>query len=151
MNYWLVKSEPDDFSLADLKAKGSQGEGWNGVRNYQARNFMRDSMSIGDTVFFYHSSCSAVGIVGLASVVKGAYPDPTQFDVDSRYYDPKATNDSPRWFQVDIAFERKLKRLISLKEIKAHPELSDIALITRSRLSVMPIETHHAEILLSME
>ncbi|NVK11100.1 MAG: EVE domain-containing protein [Gammaproteobacteria bacterium] len=147
MNYWLVKSEPDDFSLNDLKAKGSKGEGWNGVRNYQARNFMRDDMRVGDLVLFYHSSCKSVGVVGIARVVRAAYPDPTQFDPHSAYYDAKATNNTPRWYQVDIAFESKFNSLVSLQTIKSHPELSEIALITRSRLSVMPIEPAHFHII----
>lgn len=147
MNYWLVKSEPDDFSLTDLKAKGSNGEGWNGVRNYQARNFMRDDMRVGDLVLFYHSSCKSVGVVGIARVVRAAYPDPTQFDPESAYYDVKATNDKPRWYQVDIAFECEFNSLVSLQTIKAHPELSGIALITRSRLSVMPIEPTHFNVI----
>ncbi|WP_298633007.1 EVE domain-containing protein [uncultured Umboniibacter sp.] len=147
MNYWLVKSEPDDFSLKDLEALGSDGEGWNGVRNYQARNFMRDDMALGDLVLFYHSSCKQVGVVGIAKVVKTAYPDPSQFDPDSKYFDSKATVDTPRWFQVDIAFERALRR-VPLSAMKANAKLAGLALIKASRLSVMPVSTEHfAEIL----
>ena len=150
MNYWLVKSEPDDFSLDDLLTKGENGEGWNGVRNYQARNFMRDDMKLGDLVFFYHSSCKEVGVVGLAKVVREAYADPSQYDPESRYFDPKATQETPRWYQVDIAYQRALPRRVSLQEIKADPALSEIALIKRSRLSVMPIEQQHAKRLLEL-
>ncbi|MEQ3696553.1 MAG: EVE domain-containing protein [Pseudomonadales bacterium] len=147
MNYWLVKSEPDDFSLKDLEALGSDGEGWNGVRNYQARNFMRDDMALGDLVLFYHSSCKQVGVVGIAKVVKTAYPDPSQFDPDSKYFDSKATVDKPRWFQVDIAFERALRR-VPLAAMKANEKLAGLALIKASRLSVMPVSAEHfAEIL----
>lgn len=142
MNYWLVKSEPDDFSLQDLQALGSVGEGWNGVRNYQARNFMRDDMALGDLVLFYHSSCKQVGVVGIAKVVRTAYPDPSQFDPDSKYFDTKATVNSPRWFQVDIAFVRALKR-VPLAAMKANDKLVGLLLIKASRLSVMPISEEH--------
>ena len=142
MNCWLVKSEPDDFSLKDLAALGSDGEGWNGVRNYQARNFMRDDMALGDLVLFYHSSCKQVGVVGIAKVVKTAYPDPSQFDPDSKYFDGKATVDAPKWFQVDIAFERTLRR-VPLSAMKANAKLAGLALIKASRLSVMPVSAEH--------
>lgn len=142
MNYWLVKSEPDDFSLQDLQALGSVGEGWNGVRNYQARNFMRDDMALGDLVLFYHSSCKQVGVVGIAKVVRTAYPDPSQFDPGSKYFDTKATVNSPRWFQVDIAFVRALKR-VPLAAMKANDKLAGLLLIKASRLSVMPISEEH--------
>ena len=151
MNYWLLKSEPDDFSISDLKALGKTGEGWNGVRNYQARNFMRDDMALGDLVLFYHSSCKAVGVVGIAKVVKTAYPDPTQFDPNSHYFDPKASHEVPRWFQVDIAFERALKR-VPLAAMKANEKLAGLLLIKASRLSVMPVSAEHfAEIVAMSE
>lgn len=142
MNYWLVKSEPDDFSLQDLQALGSVGEGWNGVRNYQARNFMRDDMALGDLVLFYHSSCKQVGVVGIAKVVRTAYPDPSQFDPDSKYFDTKAAVNTPRWFQVDIAFVRALRR-VPLAAMKANDKLAGLLLIKASRLSVMPVSEEH--------
>jgi predicted RNA-binding protein with PUA-like domain len=142
MNYWLVKSEPDDFSLEDLQVLGSIGEGWNGVRNYQARNFMRDDMALGDLVLFYHSSSKQVGVVGIAKVVRTAYPDPSQFDPDSKYFDTKATVNSPRWFQVDIAFVRALRR-VPLAAMKANVKLVGLLLIKASRLSVMPVSEEH--------
>lgn len=142
MNYWLVKSEPDDFSLQDLQVLGSIGEGWNGVRNYQARNFMRDDMALGDLVLFYHSSSKQVGVVGIAKVVRTAYPDPSQFDPDSNYFDTKATVNTPRWFQVDIAFVRALRR-VPLAAMKANVKLVGLLLIKASRLSVMPVSEEH--------
>jgi predicted RNA-binding protein with PUA-like domain len=142
MNYWLVKSEPDDFSLQDLQVLGSIGEGWNGVRNYQARNFMRDDMALGDLVLFYHSSSKQVGVVGIAKVVRTAYPDPSQFDPDSKYFDTKATVNSPRGFQVDIAFVRALTR-VPLAAMKANDKLAGLLLIKASRLSVMPVSEEH--------
>ena len=118
--YWLMKSEPDAFSIDDLERVGI--EPWNGVRNYQARNFMRDGMQVGDGVLFYHSNTQVPGIVGVASVASRAYPDETQFDPKSHYHDPKATREQPRWFLVDVKFERKLKRTISLEEVKQHAD-----------------------------
>ena len=148
MPYWLMKSEPDEFSLHDLKGRGIAGEGWTGVRNYQARNFMRDDMQLGDLVLFYHSSCKAVGVVGIAKVVKTSYPDPLQFDPDSRYCDAKATPSNPRWYQVDIAYERALRRRVSLQAMKANEALEGMLLLKASRLSVMPVsEAHFNEIL----
>lgn len=114
--YWLMKSEPDTFSIDDLERVGT--EPWNGVRNYQARNFMRDGMHVGDGVFFYHSNCKVPGIVGIAKIASAAYPDDTQFDPKSDYHDPKASREDPRWMLVDVSFERKLKRTIALDEIK---------------------------------
>lgn len=139
MNFWLMKSEPDEFSIDDLAACGR--EPWTGVRNYQARNFMRDGMRIGDGVFFYHSNCDVPGIVGVARVAGEAYPDPTQFDPESDYFDPRSTPEAPRWQLVDIAFERKLPRTLSLAELREHAEaLGDFPLLARgNRLSVMPV------------
>lgn len=150
--YWLMKSEPDAFSIDDLERVGV--EPWNGVRNYQARNFMRDGMQIGDGVLFYHSNCAVPGIVGIAKVASRAYPDPTQFDKKSDYYDPKSTPDEPRWMLVDVAFDRKLKRTISLDEIKQHAHAlgEGFALTSRgSRLSVMPVTAAQWKFLLSLE
>ena len=139
MGFWLMKSEPEDFSIDDLAA--CKREPWTGVRNYQARNFMRDDMRIGDGVLFYHSNCPRPGIVGLARVASKAYPDPTQFDPQSDYYDPKSTADAPRWQLVDVAFERKLARTITLAELRDMADvLGDFPLLARgNRLSVLPV------------
>lgn len=149
--YWLMKSEPDTFSIDELQRVGT--EPWTGVRNYQARNNMR-AMQVGDGVLFYHSSCDVPGIVGTAAVASAPYPDPTQFDAKSDYYDPKATREQPRWELVDVAFERKLKRTISLEEIRQHAgRLGEgFALIQRgSRLSVLPVTAAQWKLLLSLE
>ncbi|HRO87005.1 MAG TPA: EVE domain-containing protein [Chiayiivirga sp.] len=139
MAHWLMKSEPEEFSIDDLAARGR--EPWTGVRNYQARNFMRDDMRVGDGVFFYHSNCAVPGIVGIARVASAAYPDPTQFDPQSDYFDPKSTPAAPRWQMVDVAFERKLPRTISLDELRRHADaLGDFPLLARgNRLSVLPV------------
>ena len=150
--YWLMKSEPDAFSIDDLQRAGV--EPWTGVRNYQARNFMRDGMQVGDGVLFYHSSCAVPGIVGTATVASKAYPDPTQFIPKSDYYDPKSTREQPRWHLVDIAFERKLKRTIALDEIKQRADSlgEEFALIRRgNRLSVLPVSAAQWKTLLSLE
>lgn len=138
MNHWLMKSEPDTFSIDDLKRKGQ--EAWDGVRNYQARNYMRDGMRKGDKVFFYHSNCAEPGIVGIAEVVVEAYPDPTQFDPKSKYFDPASSRDNPRWTLVEVKFVKKLKRTVTLKELQADPALADMPLVRKgNRLSVMPV------------
>ena len=150
--YWLMKSEPDAFSIDDLQRVGT--EPWTGVRNYQARNFMRNGMHVGDGVLFYHSNCTPPGIVGVATVATNAYPDPTQFDRASHYFDPKATREEPRWFNVDVAFERKLSRLSPLDEIRAHRDDlgEEFELIRRgSRLSVLPVSAAQWKLLLSLE
>ena len=150
--YWLMKSEPDAFSIDDLQRVGV--EPWNCVRNYQARNFMRDGMNVGDGVLFYHSNTKVPGITGTATVASGAYPDETQFDRKSPYYDPKASREEPRWQLVDIAFERKLARTISLDEIKQHADRlgDEFALIRRgNRLSVFPVSAAQYKFLLSLE
>jgi predicted RNA-binding protein with PUA-like domain len=152
MRYWLMKSEPDVFSIDDLKAMPQKTEHWDGVRNYQARNMMRDQMKKGDLIFFYHSSCKQPGIVGIAQVVKEGYPDDTAFDPASRYYDPKSDPDNPRWYRVDVKFKRKLKRILSLQELKAMPELEDMPLLQKgSRLSIMPVTAQHWDIVLDRE
>ncbi|WP_161963938.1 EVE domain-containing protein [Xanthomonas arboricola] len=150
--YWLMKSEPDTFSIDDLERVGT--EPWNGVRNYQARNFMRDGMQVGDGVFFYHSNCKLPGIVGIAKVASAAYPDDTQFDPRSDYHDPKASREDPRWMLVDVAFERQLKRTISLDEIKQHADAlgEGFPLIARgNRLSILPVTAAQWKLLLAME
>ncbi len=149
--YWLMKSEPDAFSIDDLQRVGT--EPWTGVRNYQARNNMRAKQER-DGVLFYHSSCDVPGIVGTATVASAPYPDPTQFDKKSDYYDPKATHEQPRWELVDVTFERKLKRTISLEEIRQHADQlgEGFALIQRgSRLSVLPMTAGQWKLLLSLE
>jgi predicted RNA-binding protein with PUA-like domain len=140
MNYWLMKSEPDVFSFEDLKACNNQTEPWDGIRNYQARNFMRDQMRIGDQVLFYHSNCSPPGVVGIAEIASKPYPDPTAFDPKSKYFDEKSDPDKPRWVLVDVKFKADLKRLVSLEEIKGIPECSEMRLIQRgNRLSIIPV------------
>ena len=139
MAYWLFKTEPDAFSLDDLKNAPKQTTLWEGVRNYQARNFMRDGVEVGDSVMIYHSSCKHVGVAGIAEVTKEAYPDPTQFDLSSDYYDAKATSDKPRWVVVEVTYQSHLKKLISLKDIKANDNITEIALKKGGRLSIMPV------------
>lgn len=153
MNYWLIKSEPDAFSIDDLESCPGQTEHWDGIRNYQARNFMRDQMQIGDQVFFYHSNCKPPGIVGICEVASGAYPDHTAFDPQEKYYDAKSTPDNPRWLMVDMKFVRRTSRMISLEEIKQHiDQLEDFALVRRgNRLSIMPVSKEHWDFILSLE
>jgi len=138
--YWLMKSEPSVISIDDVLAMPQQTVDWWGVRNYQARNFMRDQMSVGDGVFFYHSSCPEPGIAGVAEVARQAYPDRTQFDPTSHYFDAKATSENPRWMNVDVRIVRKT-RLISLDELRAHPELSGMRTLQKgNRLSITPVD-----------
>lgn len=139
-----MKSEPDTYPYDQLEKEGRTM--WDGVRNYQARNFMRDDMRVGDEVLFYHSSTKVPGVVGVARVASEPYPDPTQFDAKSDYYDPKATEDEPRWYLVDIEPVERLPRLVSLEEMKADPELEGMTLLRRgNRLSVMPVEPEQME------
>jgi predicted RNA-binding protein with PUA-like domain len=151
MRYWLMKTEPDDFSIDDLERVGK--EPWSGVRNYQARNSMRDDMKVGDKVLVYHSSCEVPGVYGIGRVASDAYPDPSQFDKRSDYYDAKSTREEPRWLLRDIAFERKLKSPVTLAAIKAHAdELEGMVLLrTGNRLSVMPVEKGHYDRVLKLE
>ena len=154
MNYWLMKSEPDVFGIDHLKAMPGKREHWDGVRNYQARNMMRDEMCKGDLVFFYHSNCAEPGIVGLMEIVKEGYPDHTAFDPDTKYYDPKSDPDNPRWYMVDVRYRRKLKRNISLQELKRHAdgELQDFPLLRRgNRLSIMPVTEAQWNFILGLE
>jgi len=142
MRHWLMKSEPDDVSIDDLAAMPKKTVAWYGVRNYQARNFMRDEMQVGDLAFFYHSSCPEPGIAGIVRVSRSAYPDATQFDRKSKYFDAKATRDAPRWFNVEVTLVEKT-RLIPLAELRATPELAWLRLLQRgNRLSITPVETH---------
>ena len=150
MAYWLMKSEPDAYSIDDLEGDGR--EPWDGIRNYQARNMMRDDMKIGDEVFFYHSNCKEPGIVGIMKVVSEPYPDPTQFDKKSQYYDPKSPKDDPRWCLVDVEFVRKLGRTITLREIKETSGLDGLILTRKgNRLSIMPVNKEHWDIILGLE
>lgn len=138
MNYWLFKSEPDELGIDDLAAAGVLR--WDGIRNYQARNLLRDEVAVGDQVLIYHSSCKEVGVAGIAEVVSAPYPDPLQFDPESPYYDPKSPADNPRWVSVDIAFVEKFARVLRLQTIKAMPELAAMVLIRQGRLSVQPVQ-----------
>jgi predicted RNA-binding protein with PUA-like domain len=150
MRYWLMKSEPDEMSIDDLARAPKQTTPWFGVRNYVARNFMRDDMKVGDRVFFYHSSCPEPGIAGVAEVSKLAYPDATQFDRKSPYFDAKATRAAPRWFNVEVKFVEKT-RLISLPEIRAQPELADLITLKRgNRLSITPVTVADWEFILKL-
>lgn len=152
MAYWLMKSEPDTFSIDDLVSRPRQTEAWDGVRNYQARNFMR-RMKQGDRIFFYHSNCAIPGIVGLMRVAAEAYPDPTQFDKKHHHYDPASKPEEPRWSLVEVQFERKLKRLISLTELREHEaQLPGLQLLRKgSRLSVIPLRDDHWDYILKLE
>ncbi|MFP4495451.1 MAG: EVE domain-containing protein [Halochromatium sp.] len=154
MAYWLFKSEPDTFGIDDLKARPEQTEPWDGVRNYQARNMLRDQMQVGDLGFFYHSNVKQPGIVGLLEVVSPGYPDPTAFDPDSPYHDPKSTPEKPRWYLVDVRYRRHLRRPIGLAELKRHAEgaLAGFPLVRRSnRLSIMPVTPEHWDFILALE
>jgi len=149
MAYWLMKSEPTSFSIDDL-AQVPQ-EPWDGVRNYQARNMMRDAMQMDDLIFFYHSNCKVPGIVGIAKVASNAYPDPTAFDPTALHYDPKSSPDKPRWFLVEVAFVEKFSEIISLDTLKQCPELAELALVKRgNRLSIMPVTTDQWQAILAL-
>ena len=140
MRYWLMKSEPSDVSIDDLANLPDQAVAWYGVRNYQARNFMRDQMKVGDGVLFYHSNCKEPGIAGIARVSSTAYPDATQFERNNKYFDPKATPEQPRWFNVDVQLVRKIA-LIPLEELRKHPELERMRTLQRgNRLSITPLD-----------
>jgi predicted RNA-binding protein with PUA-like domain len=140
MRHWLMKSEPDVFGIDQLAKEPGRTAAWWGVRNYQARNFMRDDMAVGDLAFFYHSSCAEPGIAGIMKVAKKAYPDITQFDPASEYHDPKSTPEAPRWMNVDMKLVKKT-RLVPLAELRAHPELAGLRILQRgNRLSITPVE-----------
>jgi len=139
--YWLVKSEPDCFSIEDLENSEDQITHWDGVRNYQARNFMRDEMKIGDKVLFYHSNTKPTAVVGICKVVKEGYPDHTAFDPEEDHFDPKSTPDKPIWMMVDVKLEKKFKNQVTLQDIKENPKLQNMRLVQKgNRLSVMPVE-----------
>ncbi len=150
MRYWLMKSEPSVFGIDDLAKRPKKTEPWNGVRNYQARNFMRDDMKRGDLVFFYHSSCPQPGIAGVMKISRNAYPDETQFDAKGEYFDPKATRDNPRWVNVDVTLVRKTP-LIGIQELRSHPELASMQILKRgNRLSITPVTADEWEFIASL-
>ncbi len=152
MGYWLMKSEPNAFSIDDLQQMPQQTEHWDGVRNYQARNMMRDQMKVGDQVFFYHSNCETPGIVGLMEVVRESYPDHTAFDPQSKYFDPKSSPGNPRWFMVDIKYIRHTKRVIPLTELKEQEPLENMPLVRKgNRLSIMPVTKAEWDYILTRE
>ncbi len=145
-----MKSEPDDYSIDDLER--DLREPWDGIRNYQARNMIRDDMKVGDQAFFYHSSCKVPSVVGIMKIASDAYADPTQFDPKNKHYDAKSPEDNPRWLLVDVNFERKMKRPITLKELKDHPGLSDFRLNQRgNRLSIFPVSEDHWNLIVGLE
>jgi predicted RNA-binding protein with PUA-like domain len=147
-----MKSEPGEFGIDDLASRPGQTEPWDGVRNYQARNMMRDEMRVGDPVFFYHSNCDTPGIVGIAEIAREAYPDPTAFDPAHKHFDPGSDPAKPRWLMVDVRLVRKLGRAITLAELKGRPELDGLALLRRgNRLSVMPVDAAMWESILALE
>ncbi len=147
-----MKSEPSEFSIDDLKNRPNKTEPWDGVRNYQARNMMRDDMKKGDLAFFYHSNCDEPGIVGIMNIHKEGYPDPTAFDPEDKHYDPKSDPDNPRWFHVDVKYKHKLKRTISLTELRNHKPLQNMKILQRgNRLSITPVKKKEWEHILSFE
>jgi len=154
MNYWLMKSEPETFSIDDLEACPKKTTHWDGVRNYQARNFMRDGMQRGDLAFFYHSNCELPAIAGVVKIVKTGYPDHTAFDAHDQHYDPQSDPAKPRWYMVDVQFQRKLKRPISLAELRKYSNgaLEGLALLQRgNRLSITAVSATHWKFILSLE
>jgi predicted RNA-binding protein with PUA-like domain len=154
MNHWLLKSEPDSFSIDDLGRAARQTSAWDGVRNYQARNMLRDSMKKGDLAFFYHSSCAVPAIAGIVSIVREGYPDATAFDPEHHHYDAGSNKNSPRWFVVDVHLVRKFERLVTLDELRRHAakKLKDFVLLRRgNRLSVMPVSKKDWEFVLTLE
>jgi predicted RNA-binding protein with PUA-like domain len=154
MNHWLLKSEPGTFSIDDLAAQPGKTSAWDGVRNFQARNMLRDSMKKGDTAFFYHSSCEVPGIAGIVRIVKDGYPDKTAFDRKHHHYDPESKPDDPRWYVVDVKLERKFKRIITLDELRGYAsgKLSDFVILRRgNRLSVTPVTQAEWDFVLTLE
>jgi predicted RNA-binding protein with PUA-like domain len=154
MNFWLMKTEPETFGIDDLAKKAKKTAMWDGVRNYQARNMLRDDFRKGDQAFLYHSSTDVVGIAGIVGVVRTAYPDPTQFDKKSDHFDPGSRREDPRWFVVDVQLKRRFKRIITLDELRKHEarELNGMLLLKRgNRLSITPISPAHWEFILSLE
>jgi len=152
MKYWLMKSEPDVFGIDDLENAPGMTEPWDGVRNYQARNMMRDDMKTGDLAFLYHSNCKEPGIAGIMKIVREGYPDMTAFDPDAKYFDPKSDPANPRWYRVDVRYVRKLKRIITLSELKELSEVTGLPLVRRgNRLSIMPVSRQQWKFILTLE
>ena len=152
MNYWLMKSEPDVFSIDDLYHRPRRTEHWDGVRNYQVRNMLRDTMKKGDKAYFYHSSCKEPGIVGIVDIMTEGYPDDSAWNPKSLYYDPKSTPEHPRWYMVDVRYRRKFHRCITLHEIKQHPELISMPLLRPgNRLSITPLTPTQWHFILQLE
>lgn len=152
MKYWLMKSEPDVFGIDDLSNAPGMTEPWDGVRNYQARNMMRDDMKTGDLAFLYHSNCKEPGIAGIMEIVREGYPDLTAFDPDAKYFDPKSDPANPRWYRVDVRYVRKLKRIITLSELKELSEVTGLPLLRRgNRLSIMPVSRQQWKFILTLE
>lgn len=154
MQYWLLKSEPDTFSIDDLAAATGKTTHWDGVRNYQVRNYMRDQMQVGDQAFFYHSSCAVPGIAGIVTITKSGYPDHTQFDAKHHHYDPGSKPDAPRWLMVDVKLQRKLKRIITLDELRQYgsKQLAELLILKRgNRLSVTPVTKQEWRFILDLE
>ena len=150
MAYWLMKSEPDVYGIDDLKR--DKVEPWDGIRNYQVRNMFRDQMKVGDLAFFYHSNCKPPAVVGIMTIASEAYPDHTQFDLKSRYYDAKSDKENPRWLLVDVKYKRKLKREITLQELKENKKLKDFRLNQKgNRLSVIPVKKSEWDLILDLE
>lgn len=145
MRYWLFKSEPEAFSIEDLERVGT--EPWDGIRNHQARNSMRDDMAVGDRILFYHSNAKPPGVVGVAEVASEAHPDPTAFDPAGKYFDPKSDPDDPRWLLVDVRYVETFPRLVSLDELRTVPELAGMVLLQRSRLSIQPVTVEQFELI----
>ena len=144
MRYWLLKSEPDVFGFDHLKKRARKTEPWNGVRNYQARNYMRDDMNVGDLGLFYHSSCPQPGVAGVVKITREAYPDPTQFDPKSEYFDPTAKREEPRWMMVDVTWEADMPQFVSLPQLRDDPALAELLILRRgNRLSITPVEAKH--------
>lgn len=151
MKYWLFKSEPDDFSFDDLIRTQEQGEIWDGIRNYQARNFLRDEVSVGDGVLFYHSSCKVPAVIGIAEVIETQISDPSAFDRNSKYFDEKSTEDNPRWITVKIKANKALKQEITLKQMKADTHLAEMHLVDKGgRLSIQPVRKNEWDYILKI-
>jgi predicted RNA-binding protein with PUA-like domain len=154
MNYWLMKSEPDVFGIDDLKTCSGKTEPWDGVRNYQARNMMRDQMKKGDLAFFYHSNCAEPGIVGIMTVALEGYPDHTAFDPQAKYFDPRSDPDNPRWYMVDVRFKRRFRRTVTLQELKQYADdtLAGMPLLRKgNRLSIMPVTPEQWGFIVALE
>jgi len=151
MNYWLLKSEPTTFSIDDLVKSDKKTTYWDGVRNYQVRNMLRDDIKSGDKAFFYHSNCKPPGIAGIVDIVKSGYPDPSAFDKKSKYYDPKSTDEKPIWYCVDVKFVEKFDEVVSLDQIKNHPKLKNMVVARKgSRLSITPVTKVEWDLILGM-